>query len=583
MGCGLAVQAIGWLGGTLGALAATGHWRPPPFTLATLVTLLGHGPGPLWPGVPAGWLWAGITAVIAALTTPAAAAARQVRRRWSALPGLARLPDLAPLTSNNIRSRTRRLRPALAHAHRIAADDTGILIGAHHPTGKPLRASWEDVTLAVMAPRSGKSTALAAPAVLRAPGPVLLTSNKADVYAVTRAARAATGQIWTFDPQNIAYTHQDFWWDMLAEAATLEGARRLAGNFIASTVDAAGRKDFWFAAAANLLAALFHAAARTPGRTINDVLGWLALPADRTPVELLDEVGMPALSKQLEGTIHGAPDTRDGIYETARQCTASLLDPAIATWVTPAPGTRQFLPREFARSRDTLYLLSKDGGGSAAGVIAAATDAVIRAAILQAERQGGRIDPPMIPILDEAANICRIPDLPALYSHLGSRGLPIITILQSYRQGVTVWGEPGMDALWSAATIKILGAGLDDADFVEKISRLIGSHKTPEITHSYSPGGTSTSVTRRRERTLQAADIRALPKGWSVLLATGIRPALITLDPWYQSAHATQLGAALERETAAITARALQTLDPPEPGITARPTSATTPPATPPP
>lgn len=33
---------------------------------------------------------------------------------------------------------------------------------------------------------------------------------------------------------------------------------------------------------------------------------------------------------------------------------------------------------------------------------------------------------------DEAANICRISDLPELYSHLGSRGITPITILQSY-------------------------------------------------------------------------------------------------------------------------------------------------------
>jgi hypothetical protein len=58
----------------------------------------------------------------------------------------------------------------------------------------------------------------------------------------------------------------------------------------------------------------------------------------------------------------------------------------------------------------------------------------------------GRLDPPMVLVLDEAANICRIADLPDLYSHLGSRGMVPVTILQSYQQGVSVWGEPGMAA-----------------------------------------------------------------------------------------------------------------------------------------
>lgn len=552
---GLLLLAITWLGGTLGALIGGGGWHPPPFSLATLFTLFTDGPKTIWPHAAPNWAWAGI--IVTALAAGAATgfAGLLAWRRWSGRPGLARPAELKSLSLKGATARARSLRPSLTKARSIDPDHAGVLLGNLTPGGNELRGSWEDVSLAVMAPRSGKSTALAAPAVLRAPGAVLLTSNKADVYAVTRATRARTGRVWAFDPQGIAHTEQALWWDMLAEAATLEGARRLGGHFIASTVDAVNRKDFWFSAASNTLTALFHAASRT-GRPIFDVLDWLAQPADRTPIDLLEDVGMTALSKQLEGTIHGAPDTRDGIYETARQCVSCLLDPKIAAWVAPGGGRRQFLPHQFVRSRDTLYLLSKDGGGSAAGVIAAATDAVLRAGIAQAERQGGRIDPPLLPILDEACNICRIEDLPDYYSHLGSRGLPVMTIMQSYRQGVKVWGEPGMDALWSAATIKILGAGLDDADFVDKISRLVGDHKMPERTRSHGAGGRSSSVTYRRERVLQASDIRALPKGRALLLATGIRPALIRLRPWYSEAGAAALTQHAAAENKAITARA---------------------------
>src|SRR5674536_386111 len=42
-----------------------------------------------------------------------------------------------------------------------------------------------------------------------------------------------------------------------------------------------------------------------------------------------------------------------------------------------------------------------------------------------------------------------------LYSHLGSRGIVVLTILQSYAQGVGVWGETGMKALWSLSLIHI--------------------------------------------------------------------------------------------------------------------------------
>ncbi len=47
-----------------------------------------------------------------------------------------------------------------------------------------------------------------------------------------------------------------------------------------------------------------------------------------------------------------------------------------------------------------------------APLVAALTDATIRAARRAAERAGGRLDPPLPVVLDEAANICRIGDLP---------------------------------------------------------------------------------------------------------------------------------------------------------------------------
>jgi type IV secretory pathway TraG/TraD family ATPase VirD4 len=411
------------------------------------------------------------------------------------------------------------------------------------------------VELDLMAPRAGKSTGIAIPRILRARGPVLLTSNKSDVFTVTRLARTKVGRVWTFDPQGIAHSPREMWWDILADCDTIEGARRLAGHFVSSVNDDSSKKDFWISAAQNTLTALFLASARG-GASVTDLLGWLADPADRTPVDLLREVGMPAMAEQLQGTVRGAVETRDGIYETARQCVACLLDPEIVAWVSPDPDLPEFRPDEHALSRDTLYLLSKDGGGSAAGVIAGLADATMRAGVVAAERMGGRLDPPMTAVLDEAANVCRISDLPDLYSHFGSRGINVVTLLQSYRQGVRVWGEPGMDAMWSAATVKLLGAGLDDADFVDKIARLVGQHDTKTPSWSRSRDGSSRSYSYRQEQILPADKIRALPKGTALLLATGVRPALIRLRPWYKEPNAGPISAAAKAEVEAITRRA---------------------------
>ena len=212
--------------------------------------------------------------------------------------------------------------------------DVGVPLGLLDPNGPALRASWEDVCLAVMAPRAGKTTALAVPAVLDAPGPVVATSNKADLWTTTSRLRADVGPVWTFDPQGIAGHRQPtFWWNPLAGVTTLEAANRLAGHFITEVEDD-GRRDFWVSAGQDLLTAMLLAAG-VANRTLVDVYRWLANPVTDEPVDLLTAAGHHSTARSLEARRLGAPETRDGIYENARTATQALRDDRILAWVTP--------------------------------------------------------------------------------------------------------------------------------------------------------------------------------------------------------------------------------------------------------
>ena len=191
--------------------------------------------------------------------------------------------------------------------------------------------------MAFMAPRSGKTTALAIPFVLSAPGAVIATSNKSDLWAATATLRAEAtgGRVWLFDPQRVTWQPQDWWWNLLHGLATVEEAHRLAGHFVLTVADE-HRRDLWGPAAQDLLAALFLAAASS-GHTLHDVAGWLNEPAVPTPIELLADAGFTAMAASLRGAQNGAPETRDGIYQTARTAAKAMTDPDIMAWVTPPP------------------------------------------------------------------------------------------------------------------------------------------------------------------------------------------------------------------------------------------------------
>jgi type IV secretory pathway TraG/TraD family ATPase VirD4 len=552
-----------WLGGHL-ASWATGHgFNGPALSVDWALSFATKGPAASWPAVPAAAFWAatGLLGAVAALPIGVGMAKWAGRPRpGDPLTSLARAVDVAPLCPAGVTAKARQLRPSLASAKTIAPSDAGVPLGRLRPAGPQLAASWEDVMVVVMAPRTGKSSSLAVPQVLSAPGAVVATSNKVDLWALTHTARAERGTCSVFDPQRIALVPQTWWWNPLRAVTTVEAAQRLTAHFIAE-IRGDREREFWSSAAEDVLASLFLAAGSS-GRTLADVYDWLNRPANPTPVDLLRHHGHAASANGLAGRQAGAPETREGVYETARTAAKCLRDPNIMAWVTPPPfDLVEFDPASFAQTHDTLYLLTKDSAGGAAPLVAAFADRVMVEATGLAERRGGRLDPPLLVVLDEAANICKIADLPKLYSHLGSRGIVPVTILQSYPQGAGVWGEAGMDTLWAAATVKLVGAGLDDDRFLEKVSRLVGEHDVAVRSVHHGQGSHGENLSVRRQRILAVEDLRQLPKGQALLLATGCRPALVSLRPWYDGPVASEIRAAYDETIAALTARA-NTTDP---------------------
>jgi type IV secretory pathway TraG/TraD family ATPase VirD4 len=556
--------ALAWLAWAAGALTATVSGQPdgPQFGTLFATDLLNGQWAVLYPHVnhTAVAVVYGVLVVVAAAPVTVGWIVWERRRTHAGdpLPSMARPREVADLTPAGVTKRAVQLRPSLANTpvKKLAGHDIGVALGTMLLPGRRgpmLRASWEDGVLAVMGPRAGKTTSLAVPLILDAPGAVLATSNRADLWATTHAARARVGRVWVFDPQGITRTGQAWWWNPLTSIKSVEDAARMASHFVQPIRRDRG-EDFWLMAAEDLLTSFFLAAAAS-GAGMADVQAWLADTGDDEPVALLFNHGYPEVARALRGRQNGAPETRDGIYETARTAAKCLQDPRIMAWVSQpgvGVGVDRFDPDGFPVSLDTLYLLSKDGAGSSGPLVAALTDQVMRHGVRRAEACGGRLDPPMLCMLDEAANICPLADLPQLYSHYGGRGIILVTILQTYQQGTTVWGDRGMGTLWGAATVKLIGAGADDPRFAADVSALVGEHDVATLSMTRDGSGhLSRQVSVRRQRIMGPEDVRALKRGAAILLASGARPAMLELSPWFRQAAAPTLAI----ETAAAITR----------------------------
>lgn len=462
---------------------------------------------------------------------------------------MAKGKELAGLGLKAVRAKAEQLGVQLQ-----AGDVPGVLIGQAVSDGTKLYGSYEDLHLDIWGPRQGKSTSRVIPAVLEAPGAVVATSNKRDVVDATRALRSSGGRTaWVFDPQGVAGESPTWFWNPLGWVRdggvdAQVRAAELAGHF-AVAGDASSKDAFFDPEGEDLLAGLFLAAALAE-EPITKVYRWVTNPDDKTAIKLLDEHGHDLLAAGLSDQYYAPDKQRSGVFSTAKKMAAALKFAHITPWITaPAAGEeprKEFKVSEFVGSRDTLFPLSEEGKGSAGPLLVALCHAVNKESKVVASRSpGGRLPVPMTLVLDEAANIVKWADLPAQYSHFGSRGIVVMTILQSWSQGVRCWGAEAMQAMWSAANVKVLGSGLDERDFLESRAQIIGNHYEQSTSLSKGRDSRSTTLSRVTEPTLTASDLAGMPRGRLVVFTSGNRPTLCQAVPWMERPYAAEVRAAL--------------------------------------
>ncbi|WP_019927082.1 TraM recognition domain-containing protein [Nocardia sp. BMG111209] len=470
---------------------------------------------------------------------------------------------IAALTAAGAREKATQLGQTLGED-----DEPGIPIGISVADGVMLYGSYEDLHIDIWGPRQGKSTSRVIPAILSAIGPVIVTSNKRDVVDATRDVREAKGSpVFVFDPTGVAGEEPRWYWDPLSwvdprhEGAEMRAAR-LAGHFADADSGSDAGDSFFDPEAEDLLAGLFLAAA-VYGKPITQVWEWVTNPLDPEPVEVLRAAGdhFHLSASGLSAQYNVDPRTRSGIFGTAKKMVRCLKLSNVHSWLQPGStplhdgGTVTRVPLDelnFIEDNGTLYSLSLEGRGSAGPLVSALTEAIIDVAMRRASRSyGGRLPVPLLAVLDEAANVVRWKDLPKQYSHFGSRGIVVMTVLQSWAQGVRCWGAAGMEALWSAANIKVIGSGIDDTDFLTERSEAIGDYEVISQSMSESKGGKSYSRSLSSSRTFNVNALVTLPRGRVIVFTSGAPATLVRTVPWWEGEYADAVRRSIEHHNPA--------------------------------
>ncbi|MFC5946842.1 type IV secretory system conjugative DNA transfer family protein, partial [Pseudonocardia lutea] len=292
----------------------------------------------------------------------------------------------------------------------------------------------------------------------------------------------------------------------------------------AGSVARGGDREYWEAQARRVLTAFLHAAA-LGGREMHTVLAWVADP-DEHKHEVTSLLRLSPIRAYVEDAnqfLTTNDRTRSSITSTVMPALGWLSSPAATAAASHRGGLPGLDVEELLRSQGTIYLLGADES-QVAPLVCALTGHIAREARrLAARKPSGRLDPPLMLALDEAALISPVP-LESWTADMGGRGVAIVAAFQSRAQLVARWGETGAAIILNNTASVMVFGGTRDRDDLGYWSALAGERDEPVATTD--DNGVVLSRTVRRVPVIAPAQLANLPFGRVLLIRRGMPPVL---------------------------------------------------------
>jgi type IV secretion system protein VirD4 len=415
---------------------------------------------------------------------------------------------------------------------RVRGHDHGrLVVGTSHQRKLAVEARH---SLLVLGPtQTGKTTGLAIPAILEWPGPVIATSVKSDLIADTIGWRSEQGDVFVFDPAGCTPFVRSQW-TPLSGCVSWPGAIRAAWELSTAAKSAVGTTmavgDFWFNAAAKALAPLLFAAHHSGG-TIADVARWVDREERDEPLALLRALE-PDAAVAHEATFRREDRGRSSLIQVMQSAVGPYLDPIVAESARRSEIVAEEL---LDGGRHTLYLSAPpDEQDRLRPLFTTLLGQVIAAAYKHAGRSGRPLDPPLLVVLDEAANIAPLENLPTVAATAASMGVQLVTVFQDLAQVRLRYGHAAGTVV-NNHRAKLLLPAISDLDTLDLASRLVGDEEVDRDSHTTDGTGRRSATTATHWRRLLPPELaNRLRDGEAVLLYGNLPPARLRLRPWYR-------------------------------------------------
>jgi hypothetical protein len=418
----------------------------------------------------------------------------------------------------------------------LAAEEVGA------PCHKSQRGPWlvstfENPTGAIAPTQSGKSRTDLAHKVIAAPGALLCSTSKPDLFefaALSRARRRNAGPVVVIDATGTVSWPAQPGWSFLSGCRDPKVALRRAQTMVdAAAVALASQNtgnDAVFRERAGKVLRMYFVAMVAGRASVTDLLSWaLSDPLLTDPAEHLRLAGYPELADNLLSELALVPETRDAVWMSVRRVLEPLLNPEVRALTCPPGAAGLDLEDIIARKGSVFLIAGEEEHAEAIPLLTALTEQWISTARSMAlECPKNRLDPPATAVLDELTNATPIPKLPKFISDTAGRGVPIHWAAQSIPALDECFGEKRARMLLNNTTVTSIWGGLNDDRSLKELSTRTGHHeKVKHQQHHDGALGTGrSSISTESRPTYREGDIRGIPRDRVLVLGRHLDPIL---------------------------------------------------------
>ncbi|MER6256262.1 type IV secretory system conjugative DNA transfer family protein [Streptomyces sp. NPDC001584] len=402
-----------------------------------------------------------------------------------------------------------------------------ITAGRGKITKKVLAAEPDISAIAFGVPGSTKTTGLVLGNAAEWMGPLVVTTTKAADLDEIYASRTSIGPVYVIAPAGLP-GRKTAKWSPIDYSKDPKSADRMAEWLAnASTSGHDKRAAPWIAQARPILKGLLLAA-HLSGGGIASFREWVALGKDAADhVTAILEAQYPEAALDYGRpwvTLH-----KDGIGSvqfTLNVIAAMFADEEVRD---TASGT-DFTVEDLLDQRATVALIASPSDADRfAPLLTAIIASIIHGAEMRYNKTARSLAPGLGVMVDEAGNMLRYPQLPAVLTTGRGMGITVLTIWHDLSQLRTSLGRDAANTVLSASGMRLLLPGCGDPETLKHFSGLYGRTLVERTTTSSGEGRKGTSTSSVETDLAPVHELMQLPKFSAIAQYSNLPPVKVDM------------------------------------------------------